>query len=402
MDEQKNGQGGQKREVKRIFGVERNVFFLSLTSLLNDASNEMILSILPAFFISVLKSGAQALGIVEGVADAVANFIKIYSGRLSDKIEKRKIFAVAGYSLSVASRPFYLLAQSIGGIIGIRIVDRIGKGLREAPRDVLISLSTPPKEMGKSFGFHRGMDTIGAILGPLGAYFVLKLVPNGYSHVFIVAFVLGVLAVFSLFLVTEVVGKGKSKNWNLKAFGSLPKNYKTYLLSVFILSIGSLPLAVLLFRTKDIGFAIASIPLFYMVYNIFYSVLSLPAGKLADKLGDAKIISLGYLSLIVGYAVMALTTNLVGLLIAFFFIGAFSALTDGVQRAYVSNLVAEDLRGSAYGFLNAGIGFGALFAGIGGGFVWQKFGDVTALIVAVVVILVGLAVFTRTRKQIEN
>src|SRR5665213_759102 len=154
----------------RIFGLQRNVFFLGLTSFFNDFSSEMILSILPAFFISVLKSGAASLGVVEGVAEAAANVIKIYAGKWSDRIQRRKVFAIAGYSVSVISRPFYLLASSVLGVIGIRIVDRIGKGLRDSPRDALISLSAPKDEVGRSFGYHRAMDTVGAVVGPLVAY----------------------------------------------------------------------------------------------------------------------------------------------------------------------------------------------------------------------------------------
>jgi MFS family permease len=153
----------------RILGLPRNVFFLGLTSFFNDFSSEMVASVFPAFFISVLKTGAESLGLVEGVAEAASNFIKVYSGRWSDRIEKRKVFAIVGYTLSVFTRPFYVFAGSVGAVIGLRLTDRIGKGLRDPPRDALISLSTPKKEMGRSFGYHRAMDTLGAIVGPLVA-----------------------------------------------------------------------------------------------------------------------------------------------------------------------------------------------------------------------------------------
>ena len=188
----------------RILDLPRTVFFLGLTSFFNDFSSEMVASIFPAFFISVLKTGAESLGLVEGIADAASNLIKIYSGRLSDRIERRKVFAVAGYTLSVFTRPFYVLAGSVGAVIGLRLMDRIGKGLRDSPRDALISLSTPKEEIGRSFGYHRAMDTLGAIVGPLVAYVVLLYSPMAFNSVFIIAFIIGLLAVASLWLVQDM------------------------------------------------------------------------------------------------------------------------------------------------------------------------------------------------------
>ena len=188
----------------RILDLPRTVFFLGLTSFFNDFSSEMVASIFPAFFISVLKTGAESLGLVEGIADAASNLIKIYSGRWSDRIERRKVFAVAGYTLSVFTRPFYVLAGSVGAVIGLRLMDRIGKGLRDAPRDALISLSTPKEEIGRSFGYHRAMDTLGAIVGPLVAYVVLLYSPMAFNSVFIIAFIIGLLAVASLWLVQDM------------------------------------------------------------------------------------------------------------------------------------------------------------------------------------------------------
>ena len=154
---------------KRIAGLPKNVFLLGVVSFFNDFSSEMVLSVFPAFFVSVLKSGAASLGLVEGLADGASNIIKIYSGRLSDTIQKRKIFIFIGYSLSVLTRPFYIFTGSVGAVLGLRFIDRIGKGVREAPRDTIISFSALEGELGRSFGYHRAMDTMGGILGPLVA-----------------------------------------------------------------------------------------------------------------------------------------------------------------------------------------------------------------------------------------
>ncbi len=383
----------------KIFGLQKNVFFLGLTSFFNDFSSEMILSVLPAFFISVLKSGAESLGLVEGLAEAASDFMKIYSGRLSDKIHKKKIFAVIGYSLSVLTRPFYLLVSSVGGVIGLRLTDRIGKGLRDAPRDALISISAAPEEMSKSFGYHRAMDTLGAIFGPLVAYLILLKNPNAFNTVFMTAFVIGILAVFSLALVSEVKTLAESRKTIAKAGYKFPLSFKIYLLAIFILSLGSLPVAILLFKTKDLGFLIASIPLFYMIYNISYAIFSTPAGKIADKIGNSKVIFTGYLMLILGYIVLIFSHSLAVLVVGFLLLGTNAALTDGTQRAQVSKLVGEEYKGEAYGYLNAVVGFGALFSGIIGGFVWQQYSDNTALIAGSIVVIIGLIIFGFTIKN---
>lgn len=244
----------------RILDLPRTVFFLGLTSFFNDFSSEMVASIFPAFFISVLKTGAESLGLVEGIADAASNLIKIYSGRLSDRIERRKVFAVAGYTLSVFTRPFYVLAGSVGAVIGLRLMDRIGKGLRDSPRDALISLSTPKEEIGRSFGYHRAMDTLGAIVGPLVAYVVLLYSPMAFNSVFIIAFIIGLLAVASLWLVQDM--RQTLKVRQIEALEGFSRRVYGYLVSIFILSVGTLPMAVLLLKTRDLGIAIASIPLF--------------------------------------------------------------------------------------------------------------------------------------------
>jgi len=381
-------------EKDKIFGLQKNVFFLGLTSFFNDFSSEMILSILPAFFISVLKSGAESLGLVEGIAEAASDFMKIYSGKLSDKIHRKKIFAVIGYSISVATRPFYPLINSVGGVIGLRVTDRLGKGLRDAPRDALISVSASPEEMSKSFGYHRAMDTIGAIFGPLVAYFILLKNPNAFNTVFMIAFVIGICAVFSLILVHEVKTLTENRKISAQAKYIFPLSFKLYILSIFLLSLGSLPIAILLFKTKDLGFLIASIPLFYMIYNLSYAIFSTPAGKIADMVGNRKVIFTGYVMLVIGYIVLIFSHSLSILIIGFLLLGTNAALTDGTQRAYISNLVEKDYKGEAYGYLNAAIGFGSLFSGIAGGFIWQNYGDNTALLTGSVIIIIGLAIFT--------
>ncbi len=389
----------------RILGLKKNVFFLGLTSLFNDFSSEMVFSILPAFFISVLKTGAESMGLVEGVAEAASNFIKIYSGKFSDKVQRRKIFAILGYSLSVITRPFYVFVGSVADVVGLRVLDRIGKGLRDPPRDALISLSIDKSESGKSFGYHRAMDTTGAILGPLVAYLILSRFPNGFNTVFMTAFFIGLISIASLVWVKEIsIVLEERKNQILEKY-KLPAKFKVYLVSMFILSLGTLPIAILLFRTKDIGLVIASIPLFYMISNVAYAAFSIPAGKLADKIGAGKVIFIGYLLLILGYVMLGFSKTTVPLIISFLIIGMFYGFTDGMQRAYVSNIMEKEYEGMAFGYLNAIIGFGVLLSGIIGGYLWQNLGDISTLYIAISIVIIGLIVFSfseRTQKAEAN
>jgi MFS family permease len=378
---------------KRIFGLEKNVFLLGVTSFFNDMSSEMVLSVLPAFFVSVLKTGAGALGLVEGAADAAANLLKIYSGKRSDKMAQRKIFAVVGYSISVATRPFYAFAGSVFDVGFLRVTDRMGKGLRDSPRDALISLSVDKSEVGWSFGYHRAMDSLGGVLGPFVAYLILSAYPGAFSSVFMVSFVIGVLAVLSLFWVKEVNGIFSATKQERHAGGRLSPRIRDYIVSLFILSIGVLPVAVVLFKSLEIGFDVTTIPLFYMVYTLSYSAFSWPAGRLIDVIGSGRVIVMGYLMLIVCYTLLSITASMELLIAGLFVLGIFSAFTDGAQRAHISKHVGENHRGYAFGYLHAAMGFGALVAGILGGYLWENAGSSVALVVAVCITCAGLIAF---------
>ena len=372
----------------------RNVLLLGLTSFFNDFSSEMVLSVFPAFFTSVLKTGAGSLGLVEGVADAAANIIKIYSGRLSDITQKRKPFMLAGYALSVAVRPFYVLIASVGGVMGLRCLDRVGKGLREGPRDAIISLSTPKEELGRAFGYHRAMDTLGAVVGPFTAYVLLSRYPSGFNTIFLTAFVLGICAVASALLVKDVVGQAKKKDISLGALAGYSWDFKRYLIALFFLSAGSIPVAVLLLKTQAIGLALSSIPLFYALYSVAYASFSIMGGGMSDRYGGKNTIRIGYGALLLAYVTLALSANVPVLVLGFLLLGLYSALTDGVQRAFASALSSEERRGGALGLANATSGFGLLFAGICGGFLWEHVGVAQAFMAGGVCVIIGILILS--------
>ncbi|MFA5954493.1 MAG: MFS transporter [Patescibacteria group bacterium] len=395
-----------KQTNKRIFGLPKNIFFLGLTSFFNDFSSEMVFSVFPAFFTSVLKAGAGALGLVDGIAEGLSNLFKIYSGALSDKFQNRKQLIVIGYTLSVLTRPFYVLTSVVSGALGLRVLDRVGKGLRDAPRDAIISLSSPKEELGRSFGYHRTMDTLGAILGPLVAYFILKNYPLRFSAVFTTAFFVGIIAIGTLFFISDIALRTSSRPVSITdVFKKIPPKFKIFLFSIFVLSLGSIPIAILLLKTQSIGLMIADIPLFYMVYNLSYAGFSITAGRVSDKVGAKAVIFVGYAILLVSYLFLYEANTAWVLVASFFILGLFPALTDGVQRSLAAQLTTEELRGGALGLLNAAVGIGALFAGVGGGYLWQVYGSGFAFFAAGVAIVIGLFLFfysTRTENAVTN
>lgn len=377
---------------QKILGVERNVFFLGLVSFFNDFSSEMILSIFPAFFRAVLKSGAAALGLVEGIADATSNFIKIFSGVLSDNFQTRKRLALIGYAISVATRPLYLFFGNPGGVTGLRIFDRFGKGVREAPRDALISLAATSQELGKSFGFHKAMDSAGAILGPLVAYLILRNAPQNFNAIFITSFITGLFALATFIFVTEAprfLAKARLRYPSFKKFNG---SFKLFLFASFILSSGSVPVAVMLLRTQDVGFALATIPLFYLIYNLSFTAASYLAGRSADYLGDRRLITTGYLMLLASYALLIIAPSKILLVISFALLGLYSAFTESIQRSHVARITNQEQRGEAFGFLSSALGFGSLIAGIFGGLAWEFLGAPATLSIWSLIVVTGLLV----------
>ncbi len=377
-----------------ILGLPRNIFFLGLTSLFNDFSSEMVFAVFPAFFTAVLKAGAASLGMVDGIAEGLSNFLKIYSGNLSDKLQSRKPLVVAGYVLSVLTRPFYIFVSTVAGALGLRVLDRVGKGLRDSPRDAIISFSAPKEELGRSFGYHRAMDTIGSILGPLVAYLILRSFPLRFNAVFLTAFVIGLITILTLFFISDVVlAKPAAKIHISSAFTNLSPQFRLFILSTFILSVGSLPIAVMLLKSQSIGLVLADIPLLYMVYNLSYAGFSMAAGKMSDKFGARIIIVIGYAILLASYYFLNAAQSSWILAASFLLLGLFPALTDGVQRTLASQLSAGEHRGGALGLLNAAVGLGALIAGAGGGYLWQAYSPTVAFMASGAVIVAGLALF---------
>lgn len=381
---------------KKILGFRRNVFFLGLVSLFNDFSNGMIQSVMPVFLSVTLGVPPVFIGVLEGAADAVASFLKIVSGHISDRVHKRKSLTILGYALSVAVRPLYVVASSFSRILAIRVTDRIGKGFREAPRDALLSESVEDHELGKSFGFQRSMDAIGGIAGPLGAVLILSMLgESNYRPLFFIAFGIGILALLSFVFIKDIPDgiKKPPTRFDFRIFNK-NKKFIWFLFAIFIFGMGTLPITLMLLRPIEIGSSLGNIPLLYLIYSLVFVIYAVPFGKLSDKVGERFVIPLGFVSAIGCYLILGTVANSFWTaVLAFSLFGVYSAATDGITRSLTTKLVGHDLLVTGQGFLQAAVGVSSFLAGLIGGLLWTKFGAFSAFIYGASFAALGLIIF---------
>lgn len=393
---------------KRIFGFNRNVFFLGLVSFFNDISNQMVQSVMPVFLTTVLGAPAFFVGVLEGVADALASVLKIFSGWFSDRIGKRKLPAVLGYALSLGVRPFLALVTHFSQVFSLRVIDRVGKGVRDAPRDALISESVDPNELGKSFGLQRTFDAMGTMVGPLVAFLLLPILGYSYQSLFLVAFVVGLGTLVSFTFVSDPAPRAQesqpgAQRPSLKLDAKLFKTNKRFIsivASIFVFGMGTLPIILLLLRAAEAGIPGGSLPLVYFVYNLAFVLGAVPLGKLADRIGEGKVIVGGFIAAAVAYLGLAATHDVVLTILLFALLGVYSAATDGVERALAAKHLSHDVLATGQGFMNMAVGFSSLVAGVVGGFLWTRYGSTAALDYAGVMSLVGLVVFVRADRNV--
>ncbi len=383
----------------KIFGVSRNVFFLGLVSFFNDLSSEMVQSIMPLFLTVTLGAPAFFVGLIEGVADALSSIFKLISGWISDKIGKRKKPAVLGYSLSVTTRLFLTLVSNFWQVFLLRIIDRVGKGFRDSPRDALISESAPKEELGISFNFHRMMDTLGATIGPLFGFLLIFYLKDGYQTLFLVAFFLGLLALGSFVFVKDPIRRHSASKGarpqTVRLNWIIFKENKKFIFVVgalFVLGLGALPIGLVLLKAKELG-SIGNVPLMYFFYSLTFVMVAVPLGKLADKIGEKIIIASGFLLAAVAYIGLALTSRFSFLILFFIVLGIYSAATDGMQRMLAAKSLRGELVATGQGFLSMALGFSSLGAGIIGGLLWTIINSKAALFYAAFVSVIGLILF---------
>lgn len=376
---------------KKILGFPKNIFYIGLVSFFTDMSSEMIYPLLPVFLTTVLKAPISFVGVVEGVAESTASILKLVSGWVSDRLNKRKALVSFGYTLSSIVRPMVAFAVYPWHVLVIRFTDRIGKGIRTAPRDALIADTCDPQEKGKAFGFHRAMDHGGAIVGPAIATLLLMYAVKDYRSLFALAYIPAIAAVLIiLFLVKEKKPKIVSAQEPIKLRLSIfDKNFKKYLLVVFIFTLGNSSDAFLLLRAKDAGIGIAALPLLWILLHIVKMASSIPGGMLSDKRGRKKVIAFGWIIYFLVYLGFAFAKAPVHIWFLFAIYGFFFGLTESTEKAFVADLVGNEIRGSAYGVYNFAIGIGALPASVMMGLLWQKFGVIVAFSFGAIMALIS-------------
>lgn len=372
--------------VKLFSGIHRNVVATGLTSFFTDVSTKMVYSVMPLFLLSIGAS-KTTISLIEGIAESTASLLKALSGYWCDKIGKSKPFMVLGYGLTALITPFYYLATVPFHVLIARFTERIGKGLRAAPRDSLIAASICKEKTGKNFGFQKAMDNSGAIIGPLLAALLLHFMPDNYHSLFLWATIPALLGVMTVILGIKEVNIEKKKNNRIGSVRQLPKRYFLFLLVVFIFSLGNSSDALLLIKTSETGIDKAWIPFIYMIFNTTSVLLAIPIGKLSDKIGREKLIIIGFAVYAITYLFFGYCKSFSAFVPLFIAYGVYSALTDVSQKSFISDITAKETKGTAYGLYHATLGLTLLPANLLGGWMYDHinnqtpfyFGALTAL-----------------------
>lgn len=358
----------------------RNIFFLGLISFFMDISSEMVYPIIPLYLVSAFGATPAIVGIIEGIAESTASLLKVFSGYVTDRYKCKKPIAFIGYATGFIYKLALLFASSWAGILTARVIDRLGKGIRTAPRDVLVSESADKNEMGKSFGIHKALDMAGSAIGILLAYLLLRKLGNNqadYKMIFAVSVIPTVLALFMFVFVKE---KKEPRNPKIrehfwKNFSALDGRLKLYLLVVFLFTLGNSSNSFLLLRAKSAGFNDTNVILLYFLYNLTVSILSVPFGKLSDKIGRKQILTAGYLLFSIVYLGFAFATKSGTFIIIFLVYGIFTAMTAGVERALIAEISPIELKGTMLGLHSTIAGIALLPASVVCGFLWESFGS---------------------------
>lgn len=359
--------------------IPPTVWVLGFVSLLMDVSSEMIHSLLPVFMTVVLGTSATTVGLIEGIAEATALIAKVFSGVISDYVGKRKWLAVIGYGLGALTKPLFAVATGAGWVLAARFTDRIGKGIRGAPRDALIADVTDPAVRGAAFGLRQSLDTVGAFVGPLLAMGLMLLWANDFRAVFWVAVIPGLMAVMLLlFGVREpekAVPAGKTAfPISRAALRLLPTAYWWVVAAGAVLTLARFSEAFLVLRAQQGGLALALVPLVMVLMNVVYAVCAYPLGKLADKMDHRTLLAAGIVPLLIADLLLAYSGSLPWVAAGLVFWGLHMAATQGLLAAMVADTAPPELRGTAFGLFNLGSGAAMLVASVVAGMLWDGFG----------------------------
>jgi MFS family permease len=384
--------------------IPAGVWVLGFVSLLMDISSEMVHSLLPLFMMTTLGASAFTIGLIEGLAEATALVVKVFSGVWSDYLGKRKGLALFGYALGALTKPLFALAPSAGVVLAARLLDRAGKGVRGAPRDALVADLTPPPLRGAAFGLRQALDTVGAVAGPLLAVALMLLWANDFRAVFWVAVVPGLMAVALLLLgVREPVRADGVARTNPITRANLARLSRAYWWVVTIGAVFTLARfseAFLVLRAQQTGIALALVPLVMVVMSLVYAASAYPFGRLSDRMSHDKLLALGLVALIAADLVLASGSGWPTLLLGVALWGLHMGMTQGLLAAMVADTAPADLRGTAYGFFNLVSGLAMLAASVVAGLLWDRLGASSTFLAGAgfgAVALAGIAIRRKSR-----
>lgn len=387
-------------------GINKNVFVLGIVSFFNDIASEMIYPLVPIFLTSVLGAPVAVVGLIEGIAESAASFFKLLFGWLSDKSKQRKGFVAAGYTLSSFSKLILGFAYVWPVVLLGRFADRTGKGVRTSARDALISESASEKDRGKAFGFHRSLDTMGAVLGPLLALFLISHFQNNFRPVFLLAAVPAFVGVLLLVLLVKEKKKERAVGDASRVFEfkwkKLPPSFKIFLFISVIFAIGNSSDAFLILRAENLGLSAALTVLAYVLYNTSFALFSTPAGSIADKIGAKKVLHSGFVIFALVYFAFGFVAEQTFIWLLFPLYGIYMALTEGVGKAYIANLIQADQLGTAYGAYNMAVGLCTFFASFIAGLLWTYIGPSVPFIFGGAMALLAAILFIFLEKRIET
>jgi MFS family permease len=356
----------------------RNVFFLGLVSFFADISAELVYPIIPLYLTSVFEATPALIGIIEGIAESIASLLKVFSGYITDKYNKKKPIAFLGYATGPVYKVALIAASSWGGILGARVIDRIGKGIRTTPRDVMVCESADSNHMGTAFGIHKALDMAGSASGILIAYLLLSSA-NGafdYKNLFLISIIPALLSLSMFPFIKEKkeqrIIKGREPFW--KNVKKLDGQLKLYLLVAFLFTLGNSSNAFLLLRAKSVGFNDTTVVLLYFIYNITASLLAIPLGKRSDQVGRKRLLVSGYIVFAIVYMGFAFAYNKTLMILLFVLYGAYTAMIAGVERAYIAEISPQELKGTMLGLHSTIVGIALFPASAIAGVLWTSFG----------------------------
>jgi MFS family permease len=380
---------------------------LGFVSMLMDVSSEMIHALLPVYLITVLGTSTLTVGIIEGIAEATASITKIFSGALSDWMGKRKWLAALGYGLAAFTKPVFPLAPTVGWLVAARFIDRVGKGIRGAPRDALIADLTPADARGASFGLRQSLDTIGAFVGPLLAIGLMWLTLDNFTTVFWVAVVPGFLSllliVFAVHEPERPAGLRAVKMPVSRAeLSRLGSAYWWVVIIAAVFTLARFSEAFLILKAQKVGLAIALVPSVLVLMNVVYALAAYPAGALSDEMNRTTILIVGFVLLVVADAILAWSDNIAGVAVGVALWGLHMGLTQGLLSALVADTAPPELRGTAFGVFNLAIGVAALLASIIAGALWDAIGPQGTFAAGVGFTLLALAGLIAVRERLPQ